>query len=144
MSREPWIWAENPATPENDDSPWVGKWLLFIPEPEIDPVWDQIKEDTEAGRLGVGAKRSNMRPGKYPNGNVVICVYTKDCRDLADVKRVLARLRELGHTDRLNYKEDLATLAGRYEGGQSPASLYTSRTAVFIKQLRSVVKPDEC
>jgi hypothetical protein len=50
-------------------------------------------------------------------------VYTLDADDRADVGRVLAELRRLGFTGRLNYKADDDTLAGMYGSG---ASLYTS------------------
>ena len=67
-----------------------------------------------------------------------MCVYTADCRNMDDVKRVLAALRSMGYQGRLNYKEDLATHAGLYEGGSGPASLYTSPSDSTVRILRPV------
>ncbi len=46
--------------------------------------------------------------------NFVICVYTYDHTDEADVMRVRQRLKELGYTRKLPYKTDAATYAGLY------------------------------
>ncbi|MGW5450353.1 putative phosphothreonine lyase domain-containing protein [Streptomyces asiaticus] len=50
-------------------------------------------------------------------------VYTADCTDEADVRRVLVALRALGVNDALAYKTDEATELGEY-GDRT--SLYTS------------------
>ncbi len=44
----------------------------------------------------------------------VICVYTYDYADEADVRRVREELRALGFIDKLSYKADEDTLAGKY------------------------------
>ena len=46
----------------------------------------------------------------------VICVYTYDWTDEADVMRVRAELRELGFTAKISYKADSDTVAGNYAG----------------------------
>lgn len=47
----------------------------------------------------------------------VICVYTYDFRDKADVGRVLKGLREIGIEGKLYYKTDQATISGIYARG---------------------------
>ncbi len=121
---------------------WSGKWLLFIPEVHADEVWAQVRDAVTAGSLGRLAKCATAGQD-HPGGKVVMCVYTEDCRDLDDVKRVLSELRSLGHSGRLNYKEDLATYAGRYQGSSGPASLYTSPTGTLIKTLRPIQNAQE-
>ncbi len=44
----------------------------------------------------------------------VICVYTYDWTDEADVRRVREELRALGITSKIAYKADSDTDAGRY------------------------------
>ena len=103
----------------------VGKWLVFVYMQDLDTTWAAIREATASGKLGIEAKAATAREnplGTKP-GVKLICVYTRDCRDLDDVRRVLAGLRELGITYRLNYKTDDATYAGEYGAG---VSLYTS------------------
>jgi hypothetical protein len=43
----------------------------------------------------------------------VICIYTRDCTDETDVRRVGENLRKLGFTGRMRYKPDESTRAGR-------------------------------
>jgi len=142
VTGDPWIWAQAPPR-TGDLEPnlmFSGKWLLFIPEVHADEAWAQVRDATAAGNLGRLAKVATAGQD-HPGGKVVMCVYTEDCRDLADVTRVLAGLRNLGHGGRLNYKEDLATRAGRYAGSDGPASLYTSSGGTLIRTLRPVTAP---
>jgi hypothetical protein len=94
-----------------------GKWLIFVPRTEVNEVWPKIREALNAGRLGACAKVSTARPNPdSPDpSRHVICVYTYDSDDAADVNRVRASLRELGCIRGLNYKTDADTEAGRYK-----------------------------
>jgi hypothetical protein len=111
-----WIYARRKrgSYPEATDR--SGKWLLFAPLERVDEFWSVIKIATEAGELGDSSKVATMRPN--PNERdprkKVICVYTYDSEDAADVRRVRQVLRELGFTGKLPYKTDDDTLAGRY------------------------------
>jgi hypothetical protein len=75
-----------------------GKWLLFPDTPDaIDGAWKIIAKETYAGTLGFSSKiltRNMSNNDKYQPQ--VICVYTKDFRDIQDVARVCKRLVELG------------------------------------------------
>jgi hypothetical protein len=103
---------------------WTGKWLLYVPAEEIDERWPVIAGATIAGQLGIGAKVSTAAHPSTADGKHVICVYTADCQDREDVTQVLTMLRALGYGDRLSYKEDGATFAGRYGRG---AALYVAQ-----------------
>src|SRR5262245_15869141 len=100
-----------PASTEN-----CGKWLVFVPLSQIDEVWAKIKLATEEGRLGSAAKVGTARPNPNATNRAskVICVYTYDWTDEADVRRVRHELRALGITSKIPYKADEDTYAGRY------------------------------
>ena len=132
-----WLWASLPhARPGRH----TGKWLLFPPAMAVDATWAHVRALLAAGHLGVLAKASRAEPG---GSRHVICIYTQDHTDVADVARVLLALRTRpppGHDGRglLSYKTDDDTRAGVYSaasaqrGGAAagpsatPASLYTS------------------
>jgi len=113
-----------------------GKWLVFVPESAVDSWWDTIKTAIEAGRLGDQAKVGTAlrNPHAY-KGARVICVYTEDWRDKADVGRVLGELRALGVDWRLSYKSDEDTLSGRYGQG---AATYVSQPGSLDFEDRTV------
>ncbi len=103
-----------------------GKWLVFATWERLDVLWPTVREATRAGRLGAASKVSTRRPN--PNAvdpaKGVICVYTYDHADEADVHRVRDELRELGVTWKLPYKADADTRAGRYAHRGDRVSLY--------------------
>jgi Domain of unknown function (DUF1917) len=105
-------------------SVWTGTWLLWVPAEEVDERWPAIAGATVVGFLGIAAKVSTAAHPRNAGGEHVICVYTADCQDHADVARVLAMLRDLGYSGRLSYKEDGMTYAGRYGRG---AALYIAQ-----------------
>jgi hypothetical protein len=116
---------------------YVGKWLLFAGESQIGQAWEIVATATESGRLGGKSKRAE----EPTRGAYVICVYTPDYRDLGEVGRVLAVLREVGFSARIFYKEDAATHALRYGGGS--ASLYEAPAgSTQIRRRREPVEPE--
>ncbi len=92
-----------------------GKWLVFVKEDDVDAVWAKIREAVEEGRLGGSAKVSTAKPNPLGKpGTRVVCVYTYDSNDRQDVERIREELRKLGITDKIPYKTDEDTMAGRY------------------------------
>lgn len=130
-----WAWIRtaddgNPAT--------CGKWMLFIPSTQIVTVWANIENAVNNGRLGHVAKCS-VAPNN--RGIHLICVYTKDYSDLDDVTRVLTRLRTMGYSQRLSYKEDNATRSLKYGVG---AALYVAApNSTKFRQTRDPVTEDD-
>ena len=123
-----WIFA-TPPNREFRQSGRIGKWLLFPYKEELDTVWSKIAKATENGLLGIRAKTSTAKPNPNSTDSKVglICVYTNDADDVADVKRVLEQLRALGFNYRLNYKEDEQTLLGNYaRDNAGGVSIFTS------------------
>jgi hypothetical protein len=113
-----WLHASRRDDTYPEDSERSGKWLLFIPVAEIDAVWDKIRAATEEGRLGGSAKVATAKPSPLAKNPArrVICIYTYDWKDEADVRRVRGELRELGFTAKIAYKADSDTRAGNYAG----------------------------
>jgi hypothetical protein len=114
----PWIIAERLHGDYPRHTPDGGKWLLFMPAAHVDEVWEKVRAATEEGLLGGSSKVSTARPNHYlrSTGTRVICVYTYDWTDEADVRRVRARLRDLGFVARLSYKADADSRARNYAG----------------------------
>jgi hypothetical protein len=140
-----WIWARNPRAP-GTATPYCGKWLLFLPEQYVDERWAIVAHATRNGVLGPEAKvasKGMARP--YRAGepvSYVCCVYTRDCRDVADVARVLIALRELGFARRLSYKEDNATLSFKY--GRNAALYVAQQGSREFSQRRAIMDPPTC
>ena len=114
-----WLSAVRKSTHE-DYGKNIGKWLIWIQNSAIDATWQRIKIETEAGRLGISAKVSTAAPNPRGNaGTHVICVYTYDYEDKADVDRVRQLLREMGFANKIPYKTNKATHEGKYGEGSS-------------------------
>lgn len=94
----------------------TGKWLLFVSVTRVDSVWRTIDLETRSGRRGIATKVATAKSNTLAASTRVrlICVYTYDCTDLVDVRRVRQRLRELGFVKKISYKTDAATKDGQY------------------------------
>ena len=111
-----WLYAIRQKGTYPKPTPRSGKWLIFVDRNDNDAVWATIKEATEAGRLGGSAKVATAKPNPYAMDpkTKVICVYTYDWTDEADVRRIRGELRALGITQKISYKADADTLRNKY------------------------------
>ena len=103
-----------------------GKWMIFVNRTRVDALWEAIRREVVAGRLGHAAKVSTALPDPLspdPKKHM-ICVYTPDEDNAEDVRRVRGALRALGVTWKIPYKSDAAARAGQYEGMAGPAAKY--------------------
>ena len=95
-----------------------GKWLVFCGCANVERLWSLV---ASADQLGTGAKVSTHADPTRFAGEHVICVYTHDCRDEADVLRVGQRLAALvrmpGRRRVLRYKANATTRAGLFGVG---------------------------
>lgn len=93
-----------------------GKWLIFVKADEVDRVWGKFKKAVENGKLGNRAKVATAKPNPRARTSErrVICVYTYNYSDKEDVMRIRQELRKLGIAERITYKADEDTLAGKY------------------------------
>jgi hypothetical protein len=121
------VFAERKKGEYPKPTPKSGKWLIFVDMARIDPLWGRVKKAVEDGLLGERAKVSTARPN--PNAlnasKRVICVYTYNYADDADVRRIRTELRHLGVAEKIPYKADEDTRAGRYRAkGHSKISKF--------------------
>src|SRR5215469_15091336 len=119
LQHEGWLYAFRETGMYPEGTEWNGKWLVFLPPEAIDAMWERIRDAVREGKLGESAKVAT-HPGRWKEEvRQVICVYTYDYTDVADVRRIRQVLRELGVTRRIPYKADEDTLAGRYSSNTS-------------------------
>ena len=111
-----WLHTERKKGTYPEYSDKGGKWLIFVPLPLVDAIWEKIRRATEEGKLGSAAKVATARPNpNATNTNTkVICVYTYDWTDESDVKQIRQELRQLGITSKIPYKADQETDSEMY------------------------------
>jgi len=98
-----------------------GKWLIFVHLDDLDATWKKVRTALRLGNLGNVAKVSTMKPNPRSQdpSKGVICIYTYDYTDRADMLRVREELRLIGFKDPIPYKTDKATDEGRYGSGSA-------------------------
>jgi hypothetical protein len=117
---EPWVWAHRTHGNYPSATARSGKWLVYVDESYVDNAWEPVRAATEAGRLGSSAKVATAyrNPHATSARAKVMCVYTYDWMDEADVMRVREELRTSCAVKRaISYKSDADTLADNYGPG---------------------------
>ncbi|KAF4976624.1 hypothetical protein FZEAL_6738 [Fusarium zealandicum] len=110
----------------------AGKWMLFCAPAEVNDVWDIVAKATANNELGIAAKVAPRPVDEDSRKDRLICVYTTDFADVADVGRVLQKLRELRLVEArgrpIYYKPDAYTYIGISSGNAwgLKASIYSS------------------
>ena len=109
-----------------------GKWMLFPSPAHVDEVWFKVARATNAGELGTAAKVATAGGDDQSGKSRLICIYTNDFSDRADVKRVLRKLRELqlvADDQGIFYKCDAYTYLDIMNGNEYKlkASMYGSK-----------------
>ena len=104
-----WIWASIPNRPPAVSS---GKWMLFLSAKSVDAVWAKVRSLLLENNLGYSAK---VAPALHAGAAYLLCIYTQDHDDIADVFRVLKAIRKSGLSSQaIHYKTDDATYRGEY------------------------------
>ncbi|KAL4901389.1 hypothetical protein BDW74DRAFT_181957 [Aspergillus multicolor] len=107
-----------------------GKWMMFITPDRVDSYWDAVAGATVKGHLGIAAKVATKSELDTQGKPRLIAVYTKDYEDIADIKRVLKKLVELGLVKReerpIYYKRDAWTYLDIMSGNK-----YGLKASVF-------------
>lgn len=124
-----WLHVRGTGKGHHDDETrqtYVGKWMIFVPIEQLDSMWEKIKIATKEGKLGIESKTSTAKPNPNATGpEKVIIVYTRDWTDEKDVMRVRKELRNLGIINKIPYKRDIDSIAGKYRvSGDKKISKY--------------------
>ena len=87
----------------------TGKWMIFSKTlQEADILWPILKNALYKERLGRAIKCATN-----PSSNgVLTCIYTYSWYDIADIKRVLSAMRDIGIHHKIFYKADEQTHMG--------------------------------
>ncbi|MCJ1362237.1 hypothetical protein MMC16_001339 [Acarospora aff. strigata] len=122
-----------------------GKWMLFPMPENLARTWELVATATARNQLGTAAKVAAADEGRGDRVPRLVCVYTKDFGDTADVKRVLEKLVELELVPRpardpkgvrsVYYKCDAYTHLGITSSNEwgLKASMYSSRDVLLGK-----------
>lgn len=71
------------------------KWMLFCSPRDVNEIWRIVAKATAKNELGIAAKVAPKPEGEDSRRDRLVCIYTTDFKDKADVGRVLQKLREL-------------------------------------------------
>lgn len=116
-----WLYAFRQVGTYPEHTERGGKWLVFLSAATIDRYWQLIKDAVERGELGDEAKVATKDMPRQRDGHAyVVCVYTYDHADKADVMRIRQRLRDLGIRREIDYKADEDTQFLRYGSNYTP------------------------
>ncbi|KAG6006115.1 hypothetical protein E4U54_000227 [Claviceps lovelessii] len=111
----------------------TGKWMLFCPPATVNESWELVARATANNELGIAAKVAPRPELNDSTRDRLICIYTSDFMDKADVGRVLQRMRELKIVNSsrqcIYYKPDIFTYLGIARGNpwELAASIYSSK-----------------
>jgi Domain of unknown function (DUF1917) len=109
----PWLYARSDVLNLPESLEKVGKWCIFRDGGEIDASWKKIKDLCKKNKIAM-AKVASATSGARFKGVHVICVYTLDYSDTADVIKIRELLRKNGFTENIGYKRDIETINGVY------------------------------
>src|SRR5947207_2224177 len=59
-----WLYAEGRTGNYPQPTSKSGKWLLYVPDDEIDTASERVKQATESGKLGGTSKVSTRKPNR--------------------------------------------------------------------------------
>lgn len=90
-----------------------GKWLIYADSSKIDSLWERVIRMLCLDGKGSQAKVSGRKEGEDSH---VICVYTDDYTQLAEVKALRDALRAIGVKWRIGFKTDAYTHLDIYAG----------------------------
>jgi hypothetical protein len=116
-----WVWSRQNA-PVSSDENRCGKWMLFPRCAQAVSAWRIVAQAGHDGQIWLAKISPRATRGRH-----LICVYTADFTDQADVETVVRRLDAFGLVERtVYYKPDIFTAARIYNRTRSAnrASIY--------------------
>lgn len=121
QEKEPgWIYCFRKTGFYPEDTERSGKWLIWLSPENIDRYWTKFKQAVEEGKLGDAAKVSTAGSLSEKRPRYVMCVYTYDYEDEADVMRIRQELRNEGIKLPIPYKANEDTHYLRYGSDYTP------------------------
>lgn len=75
------------------------QWMIFCSPATVNELWELVARATANNELGIAAKVAPRSELDDARKDRLICIYTSDFMDKADVGRVLQRMRELKVAD---------------------------------------------
>lgn len=110
QSTKVWITRAAPQVRSFYSNERSGKWCLVCETDEADEAWLRICDLLDRSELLV-AKVSTLSSQRFSGFRThVICVYTLDWEDRAEVARVRQVLRAAGFSTSMGYKRDIDTM----------------------------------
>lgn len=91
----------------------TGKWCVVRPADKIDELWVRVCQAVRDGIFPAALVSTPSQAASH-GGTFVICVFTRDWRNKADIDAARELLREFGVTESIGYKRDLDTVNGVY------------------------------
>lgn len=91
----------------------TGKWCVVRNASDIDALWAQVRQAVRDGKFRAALVSSPRQAATHGN-TYVICAFTRDWQDKADVDAAREVLRNFGVTEELGYKRDVDTVNGVY------------------------------
>jgi hypothetical protein len=108
ITRYPWIYANRSSTgvaPQGEEKARGGHWRVYVLRDAVDELWAKVAHAVEQGQLGTSARVSTASPTHtFKHQEHMISIFSSDARDEAEVRRIRARLMELGVTWPIAYK----------------------------------------
>jgi hypothetical protein len=108
--RHGFIWARDNQFFSTSDS---GKWCVVRSAEEVDELWARVRQAVRDG-LFPAALVSTPHQAASHGGTYVICAFTNDWQNKADVDAARDVLRSFGVTESIGYKRDVETVNGVY------------------------------
>lgn len=116
--------------------------MLFVDAMNVNEVWSTVAHATANGDFGDMSKVA-PKTSDEDRESRLICIYTKNFRDTADVERVLRKIKSMGLFDRkpIYYKPDVYTHLGLNSGNEYAikTSLYSSVEMLAAKNQSKIV-----
>jgi hypothetical protein len=108
--RDGFIWARRDSFYSTSKT---GKWCVVRSAEKVDELWARVRQAVRDG-IFPAALVSTPSQAAGHGGTFVICAFTRDWQNKAEVDAARALLREFGVAESIGYKRDVDTVNGVY------------------------------
>jgi hypothetical protein len=110
FNRYGFIWARDSKFVSTSKT---GKWCVIRSADEVDELWARVRQVVRDGGFPAALVSTPQQAASH-GGTYVICVFTNDWQNKADVDAARELLRGFGVTESIGYKRDVDTVNGIY------------------------------